>query len=85
MVTDRKACYGLMACHPYSHATQIQLENVFVKNYAPNHKLAPKDNRGIIKSLRNLSKNWSGHLHHISKLYAWYHDPAQTPVILFTS
>ena len=37
--------------------TILKLENVFVKHYAPNHMLAPKDNRGIIKILWNLSKN----------------------------
>ena len=39
-----------------SPPTEVELENVFVKHYAPNHMLAPKDNRGIIKILQNLAK-----------------------------
>ena len=37
---------------------QEKLENVFVKHYAPNHMLAPKEIRGIIKILWNFSKNY---------------------------
>ena len=33
-----------------------KVESMFVKHYVPNQMLAPKDNGGIIKILRNLSK-----------------------------
>ena len=52
---------------------------MLVKHYAPNHMLASTYNRGIIKILWNVSKRWTGHLHHVPKLYAWYHDPRILP------
>ena len=74
--------------HIYFHIVQIleQLDNVFVKHFAPNHMLAHKDTRGNIKILWNLSRSWSGHLHIQHKLYAWYHDHSSSgsPVIFFT-
>ena len=72
---------GYTICEPWD-----KLENVFVKHYAPNHKPANKDNRGIIQVLWDLSKSWPGHLHLQHKLYAWYHDPSSSgSPVLFTS
>ena len=34
-----------------------QLENVFVKHYAPNHMIAHEDNKAIIKSLWTVSRS----------------------------
>ena len=38
------------------------------------------------KFQQNHMKSWSGDLHHVSKLYVWYHDPnsSGSPDILFT-
>ena len=77
----------LLSVHFGVHRQQVpKLENVFVKQYAPDHMPAPKDNRGIIKILWNLSKSWSGHLHLGHNLFGKYHDSRSSgsPNILFT-
>ena len=67
--------------------TQInKTRKCICETLCPNHMLAPKDNRGIIKSLWNLSKRWLGHLHIGHNLYVWCHylSSSSSPVILLT-
>ena len=58
--------------------TKPTLENVFVKNNAPNQMFAPKDNRGIIKILWNLSRSITDYLHLEHNLYGKSHDPSSS-------
>ena len=70
---------------PFHLLSKRKLKNVFVKRYA-HTILAPKDNRGTMKILWNLSKRESCHLHYWHNLYAKHHDPSPSgsPDSLFT-
>ena len=72
--TDKHLLRGISM----KHKIKNELENVFVKHYAPNNMLAHKDKRGIIKILWKLSKSWSGHLHLQHKLYAYVIPPSSS-------
>ena len=39
-----------------------------------------------VKYAQKFMKSWSGHLHHVLKLYVWHHGPSSSsyPDILFT-
>ena len=48
MVTHRKVCYGLMACHPYTRSPQCRASSRAVMDEKSLSPLFPVDGRAVV-------------------------------------
>ena len=64
---------------------QAALDILFTRSFICSISKSEKGHNSVYFS-QNFMKCLSGHLHHVPKLYAWYHDPSSnsSPDILFT-